>query len=29
MGWLAHAFTAAAVGVSVLGVVVYRLVGRH
>ncbi len=29
MGWLAYAFTAAAVGVSVLGVLVYRLVGRH
>lgn len=29
MGWLAHAFTAAAVGVSGLGVMVYRLVGRH
>jgi len=29
MGWLAHAFTAAALGVTVLGAVVYRLVGRH
>ena len=29
MGWLAYAFTAAAVGVSCLGVLVYRLVGRH
>ena len=29
MGWLAYAFTAAAVGVTVLGVLVYRLVGRH
>jgi predicted MFS family arabinose efflux permease len=29
MGWLAYAFTAAAVGVSGLGVMVYRLVGRH
>lgn len=29
MGWLAYAFTAAAVGVSGLGVLVYRLVGRH
>jgi predicted MFS family arabinose efflux permease len=29
MGWLAYAFTAAAVGVSGLGVWVYRLVGRH
>ncbi|WP_090141197.1 MFS transporter [Limnohabitans sp. DM1] len=28
-GWLAYAFTAAAVGVSGLGVLVYRLVGRH
>ena len=29
MGWLPYAFSAAAVGVSVLGAVVYRLVGRH
>ncbi|WP_291935292.1 MFS transporter [Limnohabitans sp.] len=29
LGWLAYAFTAAAVGVSGLGVLVYRLVGRH
>ena len=29
MGWLAYAFTVAALGVVVLGVVVYRLVGRH
>lgn len=29
MGWLAYAFTAAAVGVTGLGVLVYRLVGRH
>ena len=29
MGWLSYAFTAAAVGVSVLGWLVYRLVGRH
>ncbi|WP_353237726.1 MFS transporter [Limnohabitans sp.] len=29
MGWLAYAFSAAAVGVVVLGVVVFRLVGRH
>jgi predicted MFS family arabinose efflux permease len=29
MGWLAYAFSAAAVGVVVLGAVVYRLVGRH
>lgn len=29
MGWLAYAFTAAAVGVTGLGVWVYRLVGRH
>jgi hypothetical protein len=29
LGWLAYAFTAAAVGVSGLGVWVYRLVGRH
>ena len=29
MGWLSLAFTAAALGVSVLGWVVYRLVGRH
>jgi len=29
MGWLSLAFTAAAVGVSGLGVLVYRLVGRH
>lgn len=29
MGWLAFAFTAAAVGVTGLGVLVYRLVGRH
>ena len=29
MGWLAYAFTAAAVGVTALGVLVYRLVGRH
>jgi len=29
LGWLAYAFTAAAVGVVGLGAVVYRLVGRH
>ena len=29
MGWLAYAFTVAAVGVTGLGVLVYRLVGRH
>jgi predicted MFS family arabinose efflux permease len=29
LGWLAYAFMAAAVGVSGLGVLVYRLVGRH
>ena len=29
LGWLAYAFTAAAVGVTGLGVWVYRLVGRH
>ena len=29
MGWLAYAFTVAAVGVTALGVMVYRLVGRH
>jgi predicted MFS family arabinose efflux permease len=29
MGWLAYAFTLAAVGVTGLGVMVYRLVGRH
>ncbi len=29
MGWLTYAFTAAALGVSGLGVWVYRLVGRH
>jgi predicted MFS family arabinose efflux permease len=29
MGWLAYAFSAAAVSVVVLGAVVYRLVGRH
>lgn len=29
MGWLAYAFTTAAVGVTGLGVLVYRLVGRH
>jgi hypothetical protein len=29
MGWLAYAFTVAAVGVTGLGVMVYRLVGRH
>lgn len=29
IGWLAPAFTAAAVGVMALGVVVYRLVGQH
>lgn len=29
LGWLAYAFTAAAVSVSGLGVLVYRLVGRH
>jgi hypothetical protein len=29
MGWLAYAFSAAAVGVVALGVVVYRGVGRH
>ena len=29
LGWLTYAFTAAAVGVSGLGVLVYRLVGRH
>ena len=28
-GWLAYAFTGAAVGVVVLGAVVVRLVGRH
>lgn len=29
MGWLTYAFTMAAAGVSVLGVLVFRLVGRH
>ena len=29
MGWLAYAFSLAAVGVAALGVMVYRLVGRH
>ena len=29
MGWLAYAFTAAAVGVTGIGVLVFRLVGRH
>jgi predicted MFS family arabinose efflux permease len=29
IGWLAYAFSAAAVGVMVLGVAVYRLVGQH
>jgi hypothetical protein len=29
LDWLAYAFTGAAVGVVVLGAVVYRLVGRH
>lgn len=29
IGWLPYAFTLAAMGVSGLGVVVYRLVGRH
>jgi predicted MFS family arabinose efflux permease len=29
MGWLAYAFTVVAVGVTGLGVLVYRLVGRH
>jgi predicted MFS family arabinose efflux permease len=29
MGWLAYAFTGAALGVVGLGAVVYRLVGRH
>jgi len=29
MGWLAYAFSAAALGVMALGVVVYRLVGKH
>jgi predicted MFS family arabinose efflux permease len=29
MGWLAYAFSVAAAGVVVLGVVVFRLVGRH
>ena len=29
MGWLSYAFTVAAAGVSCLGVLVYRLVGRH
>jgi predicted MFS family arabinose efflux permease len=29
MGWLAYAFTCAALGVVGLGAVVYRLVGRH
>jgi predicted MFS family arabinose efflux permease len=29
MGWLAYAFTGAAMGVVGLGAVVYRLVGRH
>lgn len=29
MGWLAYAFTVVALGVTGLGVLVYRLVGRH
>jgi predicted MFS family arabinose efflux permease len=29
IGWLANAFTGVAVGVGVLGAVIYRLVGRH
>jgi len=29
MGWLAYAFSAAAVFVLALGLVVYRLVGKH
>jgi len=29
IGWLAYAFTGAAVGVGMLGAVIYRLVGRH
>jgi predicted MFS family arabinose efflux permease len=29
MGWLAYAFTGVAVGVLLLGAVIYRLVGRH
>jgi hypothetical protein len=29
MGWLAYAFSLAALGVAALGVMVYRLVGRH
>ena len=29
MGWLAYAFTGVAVGVGLLGAVIYRLVGRH
>jgi predicted MFS family arabinose efflux permease len=29
IGWLAYAFTGVAVGVGVLGAVIYRLVGRH
>ena len=28
-GWLTYAFTAAALGVVLLGTLVYRLVGRH
>ena len=29
IGWLAYAFTGVAVGVGLLGAVIYRLVGRH
>jgi predicted MFS family arabinose efflux permease len=29
MGWLPYAFTGVAVGVLLLGAVIYRLVGRH
>jgi hypothetical protein len=29
MDWLAYAFSAAALGVVVLGMVVFRLVGKH
>jgi predicted MFS family arabinose efflux permease len=29
MGWLAYAFTGVALGVGLLGAVIYRLVGRH
>jgi hypothetical protein len=29
MGWLAYAFTGVAVGVLLLGAVIYRLVGRY